>query len=100
MHRQHEARAGKVTVDPDRAGAADPVLAADMGAGQTQMVVQEVREVQSGFDIGGDRFAVDGKGDVHCGRRLPEAEGRAKGRNLPWKRSEVGSQKVFGEMGT
>ena len=46
LRREHEARANGGAVDPDRAGAADAVLAADMRAPQSQLMAQEVRQQQ------------------------------------------------------
>ena len=40
--REHQAGAHRAAVDQDRAGAADAVLAADVGAGQPEVVAQRV----------------------------------------------------------
>ena len=59
-----------------RAGAADAVLAADVGAGQQQVLAQEVGEVRARRDLGGDGLAVDGEGDAGHGAPAPR---RARG---------------------
>ena len=46
-HRVGDAGAGDLAVDLDRAGAADAVLAADVGAGEQQLLAQEVGEVRA-----------------------------------------------------
>ena len=59
-----DAGAGDLAVDLHRAGAADAVLAADVGAGEQQLLAQEVGQVRAGSHLGGDRLAVDGEGDA------------------------------------
>ena len=44
LHGEHETGAHRAPVEQNRAGAADPVLAADMGAGQPQLVAEEIGE--------------------------------------------------------
>src|SRR5215469_6182932 len=44
LDRQHQARAHRPAVDDDRARAAASVLAAQMGAGETEVIPQEVRQ--------------------------------------------------------
>ena len=46
-----EARAGRATVDEDRARTADPVLAPHVGAGQAQVVPEGVRQEPSGGEL-------------------------------------------------
>ena len=49
---EHQARAHRLAVDEDGAGAADAVLAADVGAGEPEVVAQEVRQQPAGRDGG------------------------------------------------
>ena len=58
-----DAGAGDLAIDLDGAGAADAMLAADMRAGQQEMLAQEVGEMRARRDLGADRFAVHG--EVH-----------------------------------
>ncbi len=44
LHRQHQAGADRDTIEQNGAGAADAMLAADMGAGQPQFVAQEIAQ--------------------------------------------------------
>src|SRR5256885_16735968 len=44
LDRQHQARAHRPAVDDDRARPADAVLAADVGAGEIEVIPQEVRQ--------------------------------------------------------
>ncbi len=55
-----------VAVDDDGAGAADAVLAAEVGAGEAEVFAEEVGQGLAGLD-GVDRagLAVDGEFDVH-----------------------------------
>src|SRR5262245_66068814 len=68
LHREHEARAHCRAVDQHRAGAADAVLAADMRAGEAEVMAQAVGERQPRLDADFDLFAVDfesyGHGDL------------------------------------
>ncbi len=45
-----DARARRLTVDQKCAGAADPLLAAQMGAGEVQLLAQKVREMRPRLD--------------------------------------------------
>ena len=67
-------RAG-LAVDEHRAGAADAVLAADMGAGEAELVAEEIGEEQADADVALDRLAVHGERDAHLriGRYLAAA---------------------------
>ena len=62
LHRENETAAHDVAVEPDRAGAAHAVLAADMGAGQTELVADEVGEMRARRHARRDRLAVDREG--------------------------------------
>ena len=59
LRREHEAGANGGAVDPDRAGAADAVLAADVRAPQPQLMAQEVREQQPRLHLLAAEPAVD-----------------------------------------
>ena len=50
--------------DPHGAGAAHAVLAADMAAGEREVVAQEVDQRLARFDALADALAVDGEGNV------------------------------------
>src|SRR5688572_19384104 len=62
---QHQAGAHGVAVDDHRAGAADAVLAADMGTSEPQMMTQAIGERGARLDIDTDRLAVDFEGGGH-----------------------------------
>ena len=51
LHREHQAGAHRLAVEEDRAGAADAVLAADVRAGQAELVAQEVAQQQARLDL-------------------------------------------------
>ena len=59
LHRQHQAGAHDLAVDAHRAGAANPVLATDMGSGQLQMLAQEIRQIEPRQNMRIDALAVD-----------------------------------------
>ena len=58
LHGEREAGARRLAVDDDRAGAADAVLAADMGAGCADLVAQEIGQQQPRFGLARARAAV------------------------------------------
>ena len=60
LHRQHEACPRGAAVDDDRAGPADAVLAAEVGAGEPARVADEVRQRGSRLALGGVDVTVDG----------------------------------------
>src|ERR1700686_89575 len=64
LPREHQASTRAVAIDQHGAGAADAVLAADMGAGQAQRVTQEICEEKPGFHGGAIRHAIDGDADL------------------------------------
>ena len=49
LHREHEARAHRLAVDEHRARAAHAVLAAEVGAGELELLAQEVGERHAHF---------------------------------------------------
>ena len=64
LHRQHQAAAHDLAVHPHGAGAADAVLAADMAAGERQILAQEIDQRLARLDALSDALAVDGEGNV------------------------------------
>ena len=55
LDRQHGARLHRAAVDMDDAGAALAGVAADMGAGQPQMLAQELDQQRARIDVGASR---------------------------------------------
>ncbi|GAA3792693.1 hypothetical protein GCM10022380_06810 [Amycolatopsis tucumanensis] len=64
LHREHQARPHRFAVDEHGARAADPVLAAEMGAGQSEIVAQGVGRRAPRFDVELVTGAVDGGGTL------------------------------------
>ena len=58
-HRIGDAGANRHAVDQHRAGAADAVLAAEMGAGQVAALAQKIRQMGARLDAARNRLAVD-----------------------------------------
>ena len=82
---EHQAGARGLAVDEDGAGAADAVLAADVGAGEPEVLAQEVDEELARLAAALARLAVDGEPDRRRGRPLSappirDAPGGARGR--------------------
>src|SRR5215831_5523327 len=65
LHREHQARPHRLAVEKDRAGAADPVLAADMRAGQPQFLANEIDEQLARLAPPLAHLAVDGQANVN-----------------------------------
>ena len=63
LHGEQQAGADGDAVEPDGAGAADAVLAADVRAGQPERVAQEVGEQQARLDLFAVAPPVDGDVD-------------------------------------
>ena len=91
LDRQHQARAHRPAVDDDRARTADPVLAAKVGAGEIEVVAQEVRQCLARLRRARARRTVDRQGDIHH-QSLPligvvrgrlQAAAHQGGRDLP-----------------
>src|SRR3954451_357314 len=59
LHGEREAGARRYAIDLDGAGTAHAMLAADMGAGETETVAQEIGEQHAWFGVGLMRAAVD-----------------------------------------
>ncbi len=64
LHGEHQAGTHGLAIEQDGAGAADPVLAADMGTGQRQIVAEEIAEQHARFDAALIFLAVHRKRDV------------------------------------
>ena len=60
---EDDARFHGATVDVHGAGAALPGVAADVGAGQPQVLAQKLHQQRARIKRGADGFAVDGQGD-------------------------------------
>src|SRR6185436_15265723 len=59
LHREHQAGARRPAVDEHGARAADAVLAAEMGAGQAELLTQEVGKGVAGLDLRFVAAAID-----------------------------------------
>ena len=68
LHREHQAGAHRLTVEQHGAGAAHAVLAADVRAGQFQMMSQEITEQQAGFHCTVVVLPVNAEADGDSGR--------------------------------
>ena len=64
LHREHQARAHRFAVDQHRAGAADAVLAADMGPGLAAIVADGIDQGAPRIDAHAVTASVDGEGDL------------------------------------
>src|SRR5437867_765450 len=64
LHREHQAAAHDHAIDAHRAGATDAVLAADMAAGEAQVLAQEINQRLARIDVLAHLLAVDGQSDV------------------------------------
>ena len=74
LHRQHQAGTNDLAVHAHGAGAADPVLATDMGSGQLQLLTQEIRQIEPRQNMRIDALAVDLERDRHgSGHARPPA---------------------------
>ena len=51
LHREHQAGARRAAVEQDGAGAADAVLAAEMRAGEPELVAHEIGERHAHLDL-------------------------------------------------
>src|SRR5438094_2860725 len=74
LHRQHQAGAHRLAVEQHGAGAAHAVLAADVGAGEPQVLAQEVAQEEPRLDVAPVLDPVDGHVDRHV-RASSENEG-------------------------
>ena len=64
LNREQDAGPDGIAVDDHGAGPADAVFAAHVGAGETEVVAQEIREQPAGLDAALDPDPVDLYGDV------------------------------------
>ncbi len=65
LHREHQAGSYRLAIDQHRAGAADAVLAAGMGAVEQKILAQRVEQRLARLDIGASSDAVDAQIDFH-----------------------------------
>ena len=82
LHRQHQARARGLAVHQHRAGAADAVLAADVRAGEREVLPQEVDEQLADGAPPGARHAVDREPDRRLGHDVAPAIARFSARTV------------------
>ena len=75
LHRQHGAALDGHAVDDHGAGAALAGVAADVGAGEVEILAQQLHEHASGLDLHGTGDAIDDKGDLFCHREPPALDG-------------------------
>ena len=73
LHRQHRARLHGHAVQQHRAGAAVGGIAADVRAGEPQVLADEVHQQQARLDLGLARGAVHLHADLVGGHHLPPA---------------------------
>ena len=78
LAREHQAAPHRRAVEQDRAGAAHPVLAAEMGAGQPAILADRVGQRLARLDADGMRLAVDRERDfARRGHRAASASARS-----------------------
>ena len=77
---EDQAAANDLAVDADRAGATRAMLARPMGAGQAELVAQEIDQIESRLHATFDRRAVDSETNrnrlVHAARAITAAQVR------------------------
>src|SRR5215468_12633114 len=64
LNRKQQARSRRATIHQDGAGAAYAVLAAEMRAGEPELVADEIRQRDPDLDLFPVAFAVDRQGDL------------------------------------
>src|SRR5262249_8879680 len=64
LHREHQAGARRAIVEEDGACPANAVLAAEMGAGEAELVTDEISQCHADLDFFFVALAVDGQGDL------------------------------------
>ena len=79
---EHRAGLGALAVDVDGARAAVARVAADVRAGQPEVVAQEVDEQEAGLDVGLVGLAVDRDRDVLGGHRGAASYAYARARSV------------------
>src|SRR5437667_35776 len=77
LHGEHQAGARGLAVDEHGAGAADAVLATDVGAGEAEVLAQEVHEQLARLAAALAGRAVDGETNVSHARSPARASARA-----------------------
>src|SRR5215831_12769415 len=86
LHGEHQARARGTAIHQDRAGAADAVLAADMGTGKAELMADEIRERDADLDFLFVALTVDRQCDLaglaHTG---PQSSFRSSSQSWPWQ---------------
>jgi hypothetical protein len=58
---ENRARLDRIAIDQDRAGAALPGIAANVGASQAEIIANEIDQQRTRIDVGGCCLAVDRK---------------------------------------
>src|SRR5439155_20891649 len=92
LNGQQQAGADGDAAEPDRAGAADAVLAADVRAGQPECVPEEVREQQARLHLLAVSAAVDGQLDRdHPVRSRARLTARSTRTGTRWRRYSGGA---------
>src|SRR5271165_1448646 len=89
--REHQARARRLAVDEDRAGAAYAVLAAEVGSGQIAALTQKISQGQARRHVVGNGGAVDADTDRGHPSTCCAARIAATVRRLCWNSSKCRS---------
>src|SRR6516162_4822325 len=80
LHREHQAGTRCFAVEQDRAGAAYPVLAADMGPGQPEILADKIDKQLAGLAAPLVALPVDGQSDfADLGHRVDLSSSRSHG---------------------
>jgi hypothetical protein len=75
LHGEEEAGPHRLTVEQHGTGAAHPVLAADVGSGEAQLVAEKVAQQETRLRQVGVMGAVDADADPNgCGHEIPGNE--------------------------
>src|SRR3954451_7600014 len=79
LHREHQAGAHRLAVEPDGAGATDAMLAPGMRAVEQEIFTQAIEQRLARFDVGRAMGAIDPELDFHCApfTGWPSASARA-----------------------
>ena len=106
LYGEHQARAHRRAVEQDGAGAAHPVLASEVGAGETELASQEIGQRDAHVGLGRSTFAVDHQLDVRAhalppalvaaassARRIVTRARWRRNSELPWT-SDAGSRSL------
>src|SRR5689334_12244959 len=65
LHREHQAAADRLAIEEHCAGTTNPVLAADMRPGQSQLMAQAIGKRQARLDRNLDLMTVDLEANLH-----------------------------------